>query len=117
MSALVRAFIEGAAFNLATPDRLCVGALARDHRGNPCKPRSARAVSWCALGAVYRAAGEDPESNKLPLSVNAALCTVQACSAQLYRSSAEVVNDTVGHDAVLEVLRLAWIQAGLINIE
>jgi hypothetical protein len=52
--------LEGAYELLATPERWTYGAeaMARDAGGDPCDPASDEATSWCAGGAVERAAVE-----------------------------------------------------------
>jgi hypothetical protein len=55
---------------------LCKGELARRANGVGCSPTDPRAVSYCALGAVYAAAGfnrHDPERGKAPRALNDAL--------------------------------------------
>jgi hypothetical protein len=55
---------------------LCKGSLARRANGAGCSPTDPRAVSYCALGVVYAAAGfnrNDPERGRAPRALVDAL--------------------------------------------
>jgi hypothetical protein len=55
---------------------LCKGTLARRANGANCPPTDPRAVSYCALGAVYAAAGfnrNDPARGRTPRALVDAL--------------------------------------------
>jgi len=45
---------------IATPDKFCTGAYARDKELQRVHPLSPKAVRWCVLGAIGRAKGVHP---------------------------------------------------------
>lgn len=53
MSRLIK-MLEEARKLIEDPSRHCVGHLAEDADGNPCRPEEACAVKWCAAGCVRR---------------------------------------------------------------
>src|SRR4051812_27582733 len=74
------------------------GALARDEHGHPASPLDDNAVSWCALGAVYRTVGGD-----LAAFTRVSDTLDEACRA-LFGTSIRMVNDSpspFAHAAVL----------------
>lgn len=73
-----RAILIAARAVIAEPGRLAVGTFARDDGGLPVLPRSDRACCWCALGAIFKAAGgETEEKNKAVRLLNVAVYAEQ----------------------------------------
>jgi hypothetical protein len=80
------------------------GALARDSYGRVVSPLDDDAVSWCALGAVYRTVGGDLEAFTRVVDT-----LDEACRA-LYGTSIRAVNDSpspFAHCAVLSAFDAA----------
>lgn len=101
--------IAKAGILLSDRSRWTQGALARNARGRPTCFK--RAASWDILGAIL-AQGSQTESAMRRDGMNnqnaAAAGYAQRAALRLFKMSAETVNDTMGHDQVLAVLRLAW---------
>ena len=102
--------IERAARTLADGLKFSQGALARNKLGKP--TCFSRGKSFDILGAILTQgyAGEKGIRNDgiEDRAIIAALVAVQLASVRLYKMSAEAVNDTLGHEAVMKVMRLAW---------
>jgi hypothetical protein len=91
-----RAVISAARSLIADPAHWCQGTYARDNRGYPINPIDPDACSWCALGALARAA----------VDVGASPGTGAGAVDILYRVSDSAstvvgVNDRDGHEAVI----------------
>jgi len=43
----------------------CCGVFARDKSGNPCTPRSQKAVAWCSTGALQNKSFSDVHARLL----------------------------------------------------
>lgn len=101
--------IAKAGIVLSDRSRWTQGALARNARGRPTCFK--RAASWDILGAIL-AQGSQTESAMRRDGMNSENATatgyVQQAASRLFKMSAETVNDTMGHEQVLAVLRLAW---------
>jgi len=89
---LVRAFEM-----LADEAQWAQGAGAIDRNGTPVKPTDRRAVAWCAVGALERAAGNDDEL------FEACLEYLQKASLQLFRCDPAVINDNTNHRGLIEM--------------
>lgn len=76
------------------------GEWARDINGEPCSFSDPNAVSWCIQGAVMREQQKGDKSIDF-LAITDALYRV-AC--ETYGIGALEVNDTLGYDAVLNLL-------------
>jgi hypothetical protein len=94
---------------LANAAHFTQGALARDAHGKPCAPDSIRAKSWDAIGVLY---GASRVKLTAPIrGVCAALAGLDLAACKLYRKTIRAVNDELGHEAVLNCLRLAYRRA------
>lgn len=94
---------------LADRSRWCQGHLAVNKRGEPCTP--SRAKRFDPIGASYAVAGvklSDDSVNRHTNEHAAAVAIMQGAALRLHRMSLERVNDDLGHEAVLEVLRRAY---------
>jgi hypothetical protein len=101
-------YITEAGLLLKDKANWCQGCEALDRRGNEIKPTSVRAVQWDAIGAICKAANCDFTKNN-PNNFNeasAALAAAHSTANLLHKRSLERVNDDLGHDDVLEVLRI-----------
>lgn len=58
MSQEIAAVLRRAAELIAEPERWTRETLARDANGKECQECSVKAVQWCALGAIVRAAAD-----------------------------------------------------------
>lgn len=95
---------------LADRSRWCQGHLAVNKRGEPCTP-SSRAKRFDPIGASYAVAGvklSDDSVNRHTNEHAAAVAIMQGTALRLHGMSLEQVNDKLGHDAVLEVLRRSY---------
>lgn len=72
-----------------------VGAI--DNTGAPVKTTDQRAVAWCAVGALDRAAGDDSELFESCLQL------LQKASLQLFRCDPAVINDHTNHSGLVEM--------------
>lgn len=101
-------WITQAGLLLKNEAQWCTGVMALDRRGNEIKPTSLRAVCWDAIGAICNVTGCDfTKSNPHNFNeASAALAAAHSTANLLHKKSLERVNDTMGHDAVLEVLRI-----------
>jgi hypothetical protein len=79
---------------ISVPERWTLGANAIDAEGNVVDPCSKEATCWCAMGAMFKAAGED-----LALHDKAALHLYGVTGASIV-----IVNDRDGREAALELL-------------
>ncbi len=81
------------------------GALARRADGMPCAPMHPRAVRFCAVGALQRAAGE------LFGCDQAFQCAEQAetfvLTANRSRVELPAINDLAGRQAIVDMFRVA----------
>lgn len=97
---------------LSNPAHWCQGALARTATGSSVCPTSKRARAWDLAGVAYHVVGVKPQDFKSPPAkhnqVGALLGAFESASLRLFGKGFVVVNDTLGHDAVMQVLRLAW---------
>ena len=100
--------LASAAKTLADPQRVCVGALARNGTGGELCPTSRKAARWCAIGALYAAARRAPGDKKMPRELIWTVAAAQLASAVLFKASLEVVLETRGAAAALDAYRLAW---------
>jgi hypothetical protein len=73
------------------------GASAIDRSGAPVRTTDRRAVAWCAVGALDRAAGNDDEL------FESCLQYLQKASLQLFRGDPAVINDNTDHVALVEM--------------
>jgi hypothetical protein len=73
------------------------GAGAVDGSGAPVKTSDRRAVAWCAVGALERAAGDDNELFESCLEF------LQKASLQLFRCDPAVINDRTNHGGLVEM--------------
>lgn len=73
------------------------GVGAVDSSGAPVKTSDRRAVAWCAVGALDRAAGEDSELFESCLEF------LQKASLQLFRCDPAVINDRTDHGGLVEM--------------
>ena len=98
---------------LADPARWCQGALARDARGVSVGPTSRRAQQWCSAGVAYHVARVKPDRfDKHDIqTVGQALAAIDLAALTLYRMGHNSVNDSLGYDAVMQMLRLAYKRA------
>jgi hypothetical protein len=73
------------------------GVSAVDSTGAPVKATDQRAVAWCAIGALDRAAGNDNEL------FESCLQFLQKASLQLFRCDPAVINDRTNHGGLVEM--------------
>ncbi|GEM_PF-1845427 len=73
------------------------GASAIDRTGAPVRTNDRRAVAWCAVGALDRAAGDDDEL------FESCLRYLQKASLQLFQGDPAVINDNTDHVALVEM--------------
>lgn len=73
------------------------GVGAVDSTGAPVKTTDQRAVAWCAVGALDRAAGTDSEL------FESCLQFLQKASLQLFRCDPAVINDRTNHGGLVEM--------------
>ncbi len=73
------------------------GVGAVDSTGAPVKTTDRRAVAWCAVGALDRAAGDDSELFESCLEF------LRKASLQLFRCDPAVINDRTNHGGLVEM--------------
>lgn len=86
--------LEAARALIADPKLWTTGAAARDVAGRRVDPASLDAVCWCALGALRAV---DPDIDEGHQAARA----LRASGAKLYVLAPFLVNDNLGHAAVL----------------
>lgn len=94
---------------ISEPTRWCQGHMAVNAKGQPCSPLRARRLD--PIGATYavtRIKLADDHVNRHTNDHAAALAILQGCALRLHRMSLEQVNDRLGHEAVMEVVREAY---------
>jgi hypothetical protein len=82
------------------------GALARDQRGTPCCWDSQKALKFCAMGALARAASDLLGSTTDAGSLAAATAR-QVLAANGVTRCVQQINDIEGHAAVVRALQKA----------
>lgn len=95
---------------IANPAHWCQGALARTRSGIPVAPTSTRAKAWDSIGVIYKVARcrlSDPDSMSIN-TVGPVLFALEMAAGRLYRRGIVTVNDEMGHEAVMECMRLAY---------
>lgn len=114
-----RELIERAARLISNERHWLQGALACDAKGQPCDPW--RAKRFDAIGAVYHVARVKLDSAKPARGkidpLGSALACLQMAAQVKHRMSMELVNDRIGHAAVMECMRLAWQRAPVLGEE
>ena len=100
---------------IAPPSAWTTHTYARDQRGAGCPPEGDRAVCWCAIGALYRAAGSPVED--APDNVERALTILReqldaSRPEGLERVGVGTYNDTHDHAEVLVLYGRAIACAG-----
>lgn len=97
---------------LANPARWCQGALARTAKGSSVDPTSKRARAWDLAGVTYHVVGVKPTEFKKDYHkvavVGAVLAELQVAAQRLYGTGYATVNDRMGHEQVMDVLRHAY---------
>jgi hypothetical protein len=80
------------------------GELAIDCKGNECKPKSPKAVSFCALGAVQRINGPG-ERAAVTILAAAAAKWLKSRKKKTYGDTDDIfeVNDTYGQKAAIQM--------------
>jgi hypothetical protein len=91
------------------------GSMARTADGNPCACLDPVAVRFCALGALFRAAGELFGMDKFALGQNGFAQAVEAESFVLAANNlgddgAPRINDVEGREAVVAMFKVALAQ-------
>lgn len=81
--------------------RWCQGALARTARGRRCRVDSPTAARWCAMGAVTKCTPHCEDARRRAWEM------LRYSTQALYRRWPAVVNDELGHAAVLACYREA----------
>jgi hypothetical protein len=81
------------------------GAMARRADGMPCAPMHPRAVRFCAVGALQRAAGELSGGDQAFQRAEQA----ETCVLTTNRSRVELpaINDLAGRQAIVDMFRVA----------
>ncbi len=92
--------LKAAKARIENPANWTRGWFARDHRGEDCGSLSHMAVSWCALGTLYRTAGDDAPLRHEMISALWSAASEMSDSLLLFPQD---VNDMRGHEAVLEM--------------
>lgn len=87
---------------IADPAHWTHSVMARDALGNKVPPSSNVAVSWCAYGALERAA-RDAQARIRAAAAN----ELEAAAACLYAAGLSTVNDSLGHAAVERIYALS----------
>jgi hypothetical protein len=82
---------------LADETQWAQGAGAVDRNGAPVRTNDRRAVAWCAVGALERAAGHDEELFESCLEY------LQKASLHLFRCDPAVINDNTTHNGLIEM--------------
>jgi hypothetical protein len=82
---------------IAEPEHWCQGAFAKRSDGRQVFPGDWDAAQWCAVGAVYRAAGSLVSWTAVPLAVRVALTD----AAETTNGSVVEFNDNGTHADVL----------------
>lgn len=105
-----RELIGRAALLIKDPRNWMQGALACDAKGKLCEP--IRGWRFDAIGAVYHAARVKLDSLK-PVygkmdQLACAIAGLNLAATSKYKMSIEMVNDTLGHEAVMDCMRIAW---------
>jgi hypothetical protein len=77
---------------ITDPKHFTTGIMARDHTGHTCDPYDAEASSWCVIGAWERITGASD-------NIKSDHVLRKLCGDNLAH-----VNDSQGHEAVLEML-------------
>lgn len=95
---------------LANPAHWCQGALARTAAGTSVCPTSKRARAWDLAGVTYHVVNLKPTDFKSAKinKIGPVLGELQIASHKLFGTGFVVVNDTMGHEATMQVLRLAY---------
>lgn len=107
---MTQSVIARAGILLSDPSRWTQGALARNARGRPTCFK--RGHSYDILGAIL-VQGVQTESKMrrdgmVGEDIITAFGCVQQAAHRLFHMPAESVNDKLGHECVLQVLRSAW---------
>ena len=110
MTSKPQQIIEAAGRSIADPSRWAQGALARNARGAPCC--FMRAYSYDITGAILRC-GQQTSAKMQRDGINSqdmirAIGAVYSSACRLYKMTPSTVNDRIGHEAVMKVLRRAW---------
>ena len=94
---------------ISEKENWCRSDLATDVKGRPCEPRIKSARRWDAVGALYNSAGilvRDTSDHKALME---ALVHLDYAAGLLHKRTIIAVNDDLGHAAVLECYRAAWL--------
>ena len=94
-----RSLLIAARERIADPANHCRGALARNARGEAVLAHSDSATSWCAYGATLAIAGFDETGRARVALITAA--------REHFNLAPETVNDTLGHQAVMDLYAVA----------
>lgn len=89
----------------------CRSDLAVDVKGRPCSPHIKRARRWDAIGALYNSAGVAPSETIDHRGLIEALAHLDYAASLLHKRTIVGVNDDLGHAAVLDCYRAAWLRA------
>jgi hypothetical protein len=97
--------IEGALHLIADKKRWTRCSMARTSEGNPCSVWDPAAVSFCAVGAMWRAAFElTGDLDVFPMVERTAL---QVIASNGRADALQTLNDVEGHAAVVQMFRTA----------
>lgn len=110
-----RRVIERAAALIADPANWTQGAMARSKNGHPCLP--ARGAKFDPFGAAYKVTGANPNKEGVPLGLGSAIAAMNLAATKLHGVSMPIVNDTMTHADVMNVMRQAWMNLGPIERE
>lgn len=81
----------------------CEKKYAIDKYGNSVDASSSNAVAWCAVGALFKTFGIDPNSRELDNSVN----YLEDASVQIFNFTVTSVNDYQPKQDIFRVYELA----------
>lgn len=86
---------------ISDPEKWTTGAMARDKNGDPVATTSGNAVKFCAMGALCAVT-----PNHMDKEFSEKLLRAQHICIEKYNvSSLSVVNDMIGREAAIEVLK------------
>jgi hypothetical protein len=87
---------------LQDPSHWTRNAFARDDIGMPCQGGDPTAVCWCVSGSLIKTGKSRPVSE-----LTLAFARLATAAEMLYNIDPVAVNDFIGYDAAIEVLKKA----------
>ncbi len=90
------------------PATRTTGELARNRKGRPVGPLTKSACQWCLIGALSRAAGEDPPKTQMEQTDHSRVHHAQLVGPASPKKTIMQIVDDGDIDEALHLMRLAW---------